>query len=268
MKYRMAVIGTGKMGEAVVAGLVGRAGWQPGDIVCTARRAERCDALTQDLGVATTMDNAAAASAADIVLLALKPQVLLDELPSLAAAVQSAHLVVSVAAGITTGAIEQVIGQVPVVRAMPNTPLFVGQGMTAIAGGQHAESSHLAAATEIFAPMGDAAVVNEDLIDAVTAVSGSGPAYVFRMVEAWIAAAVEAGLDQATARRFVIQTLTGSAAMLREPDADPARLRADVTSPGGTTEAGLAALDAAGFSDALSRAIAAAHLRARELGAT
>lgn len=138
--------------------------------------------------------------------------------------------------------------------------------MTAVAAGAHASDAHVAIARNLFTPVGEVADVDEDLIDAITAVSGSGPAYVFRLVEAWAQAAVAAGLEAPLAQRLVVQTVAGSAAMLQQPGADPARLRVDVTSPGGTTEAGLAAMDEAGFGDAMVRAVAAAHRRARELG--
>lgn len=268
MTKRIAVIGAGTMGEAIVRGLIERGGWSPGDIACTAATQRRCATLSGELGVATSTDNVTTIRGSDVVLLALKPQVLVDELETWPpGTVTDGMLVVSVAAGVTTAAIESRVGAVPVVRAMPNTPLVVGAGMTVLAAGAQATAEHVAMAQGLFAPVGDVVEIDEDLVDAVTAVSGSGPAYVFRLVEAWTQAAVAVGIDAPLARRLVTQTIVGSAAMLQQPGAEAARLRADVTSPGGTTAAGLAALEEAGFVEAIERAVSAARRRARELGA-
>lgn len=264
MNHRLAVIGTGTMGEAIVAGLVG-AGWTPHDIVCTTRSRQRADDLADRLGVETSLANDAAVSGATIVLITLKPQTLVDELARFAPAIAPDAIVVSVAAGITTAAIEAVLPSTAVIRAMPNTPLTVGRGMTALTAGAHAGEEDLAAARDLFNPVGEVVIVHEADMDAVTAVSGSGPAYVFRFVEAWIDAATAQGLDADVARQLVIQTLLGSATMLAAHGADPIALRSDVTSPGGTTAAGIAALDDAGFAAAVAAAVDAARRRANEL---
>lgn len=264
MNHRLAVIGTGTMGGAIVAGLLG-AGWAPHDIVCTVRSRQRADDLAERFGVETSLANDAAVSGATMVLIALKPQALVDELARFAQAIAPGAIVVSIAAGITTAAIEAVVPSTAVIRAMPNTPLTVGRGITALTAGAHAGEQDLAAARELFSPVGEVVIVGEADMDAVTAVSGSGPAYVFRFVEAWIDAATAQGLDANVARQLVIQTLLGSATMLAAHGADPIALRSDVTSPGGTTAAGIAALDDADFAAAVAAAIDAARRRANEL---
>ncbi|MEX2487582.1 MAG: pyrroline-5-carboxylate reductase [Nitriliruptoraceae bacterium] len=261
----LAIIGTGRLGEAILRALLESGSWSPEAIVCTTRRAEHADELASTYGVATTTDNRAAVADVSIVVLALKPQILLDVLDELGGAI-TAPLVVSVAAGIGTDAIESRVASAAVVRAMPNTPLLVGTGMTALAAGSRASADDVAAAAALFSAAGRTVTVDESAMDAVTAVSGSGPAYVFRLAAAMLAGAVAEGLDEATARALVTQTLVGAATML-DVYGEPAALAAQVTSPGGTTAAALDAFDAQGFDAIVADAIAAARRRSRELGA-
>jgi pyrroline-5-carboxylate reductase len=261
---RLAIVGAGRMGEAVLRGVLGAGLWKPEDVVCTARRHERVDELIDRYGVAATTDNRDAVRDAAVVVLGVKPAQVAEVVGSIAGALDGA-LVISVAAGVRTRAIEQVAGAVAVVRAMPNTPLLVGRGMTALAAGSHAGAADLAVAERLFGAVGRVAVVVEDLIDAVTAVSGSGPAYLFLFAEALVDAAVAEGLPAELAETLVRQTLLGASTML-DDEGDPVTLRAQVTSPGGTTEAAVAAFESHGLRTAVAAAVAAAHRRARELG--
>jgi pyrroline-5-carboxylate reductase len=261
----LVVVGGGKMGEALVTGLL-RTGWgQPEDIVVVetdpARRAE----LVGRHPHLEVVDDAAAAGAPEGAVIAVKP----DDAAAACASLQDlgARRVLSIAAGVTLEALESwLVVPVAVVRAMPNTPALVGCGAAAIAGGQAAGPDDLAWAQGILESVGTVVTVSEAALDAVTGLSGSGPAYVFLLAEALIDAGVLVGLARPVAKQLVVQTLLGSARLLQETGDEPATLRAAVTSPGGTTAAGLRALEAAGFRNAVLDAVAAATERARELG--
>jgi pyrroline-5-carboxylate reductase len=261
---RLAIVGAGRMGEAVLRGVLGAGLWAPEDVVCTARRPERIRELIDRYGVAATTDNRDAVRDAAVVVLGVKPAQVAEVVGSIAGGLDGA-LVISVAAGVRTRSIEEVAGAIAVVRAMPNTPLLVGRGMTALAAGSHADAADLAVAERLFGAVGRVAVVDEELIDAVTAVSGSGPAYLFLFAEALVDAAVAEGLPAELAGTLVRQTLLGASTML-DDEGDPVALRALVTSPGGTTEAAVAAFESHGLRAAVAAAVAAAHHRARELG--
>jgi pyrroline-5-carboxylate reductase len=265
MSGRLAIVGTGRMGEAILRGVLRTGPWTPGEVVCSVRRDERARELANLHGVETTTDNRAAVAGAEMVVVGLKPAQIVDTLRPLADLLGGAT-VVSVAAGVRTAAIEAVIGDVPVVRAMPNTPLLVDRGMTALAAGRHATAAHVERAERLFATLGRVVVVDEVQMDAITAVSGSGPAYLFLFAEAFLDAAIAEGLPADLARTLVHQTLLGGATML-DASGDPVALRAQVTSPGGTTEAAVAALESHGLRAAVAAAVSAAHRRARELGA-
>jgi pyrroline-5-carboxylate reductase len=200
-------------------------------------------------------------------VLAVKPQDIDALLAELAPAVTPRHLVVSVAAGVTTGHIEAALpAGVAVVRCMPNTPALVDQAMTAISPGAHADEPHLALAEELLAAVGRVVRVPEEQLDAVTALSGSGPAYFFFLVEAMIDAGILLGLPRALAAELIVQTAVGSATMLRDSGEHPVQLREAVTSPGGTTIAAIRELEVHGVRAALLAAIEAAAKRSRELG--
>ena len=263
---RLAVLGTGKLGEALLSGM-GRAGRSPDDLIVTARRAERAKELSERYGVAA-LSNVDAAAEASIVLLTVKPQDIEALLTELAPAAAHDKLVISVVAGIPTALIERRLGNTtPVVRVMTNTPVLVDEAMSAISAGAHATEEHLVATEEIFAPVGKVLRVPESQQDAVTALSGSGPAYFFFLVEAMIDAGILLGLPRAVAAELIVQTAVGSARMLRESGEHPVLLREAVTSPGGTTIAAIRTMEDHGVRAAMLAAIEAARDRSRELAA-
>jgi pyrroline-5-carboxylate reductase len=262
----LAILGGGKIGEALLSGLL-RGERTPADVVISEKHSDRAAYLGDTYGV-KTVDVAGAAAAAGTLVLAVKPQdidALLSELHDL---VTPRHLVVSVAAGVTTAHIERALPDgVAVVRCMPNTPALVDEAMTAIAAGAHAGETHLATAESLLASVGRVVRVPESQLDAVTALSGSGPAYFFYLVEAMIDAGILLGLPRALAAELIVQTAIGSAVMLRDSGEHPVQLREAVTSPGGTTIAAIRELEVHGVRAALLAAIEAACLRSRELGA-
>ncbi len=261
-EFKLAFIGCGNMGGAILDGLIGSGGMPPGDILVV----ERSDAIRQrwsGLGVHTTEDMETARAAATLIL-AVKPQGFVEAAEELGVLPESA-LLISVMAGLSSEKIRNALGGAArVVRTMPNTPSRIHSGITAIAPGAGATDEDLETADRIMSTVGEVVRVREDEMHVVTAVSGSGPAYVFLLAEAWIDAATEHGLDPVTAERLVKATLLG-AARLADDDVDPAELRAAVTSKGGTTAAGIAALEERAFRLALNEAIASASRRGREL---
>ena len=261
---RVAVLGTGKMGEALLSGML-RAGRKPADVLVTARRAERAELLAQRYGV-EVLDNAAAAKAADTIILAVKPQDMGALLDELAPHVPAGRLVVSVAAGIPTSFLERRLADgAPVVRVMSNTPVLVDQAMSAISAGAAATEEHLLRTEAIFAPVGKTIRVPESQQDAVTALSGSGPAYFFYLVEAMIDAGILLGLPRAVAHDLIVQTAIGAAVMLRDTGEHPVTLREAVTSPAGTTINAIRELENHGVRAAMLSALEAARDRGREL---
>jgi pyrroline-5-carboxylate reductase len=223
--------------------------------------------LASELGIRTQSDNAKAVREAGVVVLAVKPQVFDQVLPGVAAALGTDTLVISIAAGISTGIIERAFPSGSrVVRSMPNTPALVGAGATAIAGGSHATDRDLELAEILFRSVGISVRVPETQIDAVTGLSGSGPAYVFAMIEALRDAGAREGLPEDTALQLASQTVFGAARLLLDEKESPEVLRERVTSPGGTTRAGLEALARAGFAEAIQGAVRAATRRSVELG--
>lgn len=266
MDGTLAIIGTGRIGEAMLRGLLRAGTVDPDQVMCTAQREERCDELAREHGVKATTDNRAVIEAADVVFLALKPQVLLQVIAPLAGAFRPAHTVISVAAGTTTASIQDAIpGEVPVVRVMTNTPVQVDEAMSVICGGTHAAEQDLAVAEDLMAHVGQVIRLPESHLDAVTALSGSGPAYLFLLAEAMIDAGILLGLPRDVATRLIVQTMVGSAKMLRDTGRHPVELREMVTSPGGTTIAAIRELERAKVRAAFLDAIEAAKLRGEEL---
>jgi pyrroline-5-carboxylate reductase len=263
---RIAILGCGKIGEALVAGLLS-SGWRnAGDIVVTARRQARADELSERHGIEATLANREAVTGAGLVVLAVKPQdfdVLLGEVGSSLATDQT---VLSVAAAVPTLAIERRIApDVPVVRAMPNTPATVHEGIAGICAGAHASDEHLALAEECLSHLGAVVRVPEPYMDAVTAVSGSGPAYFALLAEAMIEAGILLGLSREISTQLVVQTMLGTGILLRDEQMHPVELREAVTSPGGTTICAIRELEQAGVRAAFLNAIQAAMERSREL---
>ena len=261
----LAIIGGGKIGEALLAGLVRQAGSGDGVLVVE-RSATRAADLADRYGV-TAVDLGEAAARARVLLLAVKPQDIDALLALLAPHVDAEHLVVSVAAGVPTGRLEQALPDgTPVVRVMPNTPALVEAGMSVISAGAHATDEHLDEAEALLSPVGLVRRVPEGQQDAVTALSGSGPAYFFFLVEAMIDAGILLGLPRSVAADLIVQTAYGAAVMLRETGEHPVQLREAVTSPGGTTIAAIRELERHGVRAALIAAIEAANQRSVELG--
>lgn len=265
MSTRIAIIGVGNMGEAVLAGLV-KAGHDPADIVAGVRRPERGAELEREYAVAHA-PAAEAAARADVVILGVKPYDVVGILAAVADRLRPGTLVVSLAAGITTAAMEAVVpGGVAVVRVMPNTPSVLGEGMSVVAAGVSATDAQVALAEQLLGAIGRVVTVPEKQIDAAAAISGSGPAYVFLVAEALVEAGVHLGLTRAVSTELVNQTLVGSSLLLRESGTHPAVLREQVTSPGGTTAAALRELEAHRLRSAFLEATRASAARSAELG--
>jgi pyrroline-5-carboxylate reductase len=254
------------MGEALVAGLLRSGGRSAEDVLVTARREERAQELGERLGVATSLDNAEACRFAGVLVLMAKPQDFEVLLRQIADHVTAEHLVVSFAAGIRTSFVEQHLApDVPVVRVMSNVPVMVDEAMSVIAPGKHAEDKHLAITGELLGYVGTVLRLEERYLDAVTATSGSGPAYFFLLAEAMIEACILLGLSRDVASQLIIQTMLGSAKMLRDTGTHPVELREMVTSPGGTTIEAIRHLEEAGVRAAFLNAIDAAKRRSEEL---
>jgi pyrroline-5-carboxylate reductase len=266
MSRRISVLGAGKAGEALVAGLLS-SGWsKPADIVATARHQERIDELSKRYGVEGTLDNIAAVKGAQVVVIAVKPQDIEALLGDVGAALDSSQTVLSIAAAIPTELIERHVGDgVPVVRAMPNAPVTVHEGMAGVTGGAHATEEHVALAEEVLGSVGRSVRVDEAYMDAVTAVSGSGPAYFALLAESMIEAGILLGLSREVSTDLVVQTMLGTAKLLRDEKMHPVELREMVTSPGGTTISAIRELEQAGVRAAFLNAIQAAMKRSREL---
>jgi pyrroline-5-carboxylate reductase len=260
----IAIIGAGKMGEALISGLL-KAGTSAAEVAITDRYETRVNELVQRYGV-RAVTNAEAAKIADTVVLAVKPQDMDALLAELSSVITPDRLVVTIAAGIPTSTIENRLFEgVPVVRVMPNTPALVGEAMSVVAGGAYAGPEHLERAEELFRPVGKVIRLPESQLDAVTALSGSGPAYIFYLVEAMTDAGILLGLPRSVAHELLVQTVVGSAVMLRESGEHPVTLREAVTSPAGTTIAAIRELEKHGVRAALLAALEAARDRSREL---
>ena len=259
-----AILGAGVMGETLLSGLV-RAGRRVDNLLVGEKRAERAKELEDRYGVAV-VSNVEAAEKSDTIALVVKPQDMGDVLDEIAPVLRPGQLLVSLAAGITTEFIEARVPEgVAVVRVMPNTPALVDEGMAAISPGSHCSEEHLAEAEALMGSVGKVLRIPERQQDAVTAISGSGPAYIFFVVESMIEAGVHLGLPRSTATDLVVQTLVGSAKMLRETGTHPTVLREQVTSPAGTTAAALRELEIHKVRAAFLAAMEAARDRSREL---
>jgi pyrroline-5-carboxylate reductase len=260
-------IGAGNMAEAMIRGLLGRGVFPPERVLASAPREGRAVELRERWRIEVTPDNGEVARRSAIVVLAVKPQVLLRVIDQIRDDLRDDQLVISIAAGVPLHAIEARAGKrLRLVRAMPNTPVLVESGATAIAAGAHAREEDLALAKTIFDTVGVTAVVEETHLDAVTGLSGSGPAYAFLIVEALSDAGVRVGLNRRTSQLLAAQTLLGAARLLLETGTHPAQLREMVTSPGGTAIAGLHVLEANAVRAAMMSAVEAATRRAAELG--
>ncbi|MEU6266694.1 pyrroline-5-carboxylate reductase [Saccharopolyspora shandongensis] len=261
----IAVLGAGKIGESLLSGLL-KAGRAPSDLLFTERFPTRAEELTKTYGI-THVEVADAVQRADVIVVAVKPQDIEPLLDEMAPNLPSGKLVVSLCAGLPTKLFERRLTEgTAVVRVMPNTPMLVGEAMSAVSGGAHASDDDLALVEDLLGSVGKVARVPESQQDAVTALSGSGPAYFFYLVEAMIDAGILLGIPRATAADLIVQSAVGAAAMLREGGGHPVMLREAVTSPAGTTIAGIRELEKHGVRAALIDAIEAARDRSVELG--
>ncbi|HEX6209145.1 MAG TPA: pyrroline-5-carboxylate reductase [Methylomirabilota bacterium] len=264
---RVGFLGGGNMGEALIRGLLG-AGLVPAELLAaTDVRAERTAQLTRQFAITAHADNPRLVREADVIIVAVKPQVITAVLAEVAPAVTARHLLISIAAGVSTSTIRAALGKdARIIRVMPNTPALVLQGAAAIARGRGLQPDDLPTAQAIFGAVGRVVVLDEDLMDAVTGLSGSGPGYVAIVIEALADGGVRMGLDRATATTLATQTVLGAAQLLAETGMHPGALKDMVSSPGGTTIAGISALEEGGLRGTLIRAVERATQRSRELG--
>ncbi len=263
---KIGFLGGGSMGEALLTGLI-RAGLAaPPELFVSDISPARLDLLREKLGVNVTTQNHEVLHEADVVILAVKPNAVPPLLKNIAPAVRTCQTFISIAAGISTGLIESCLAQpVPVVRAMPNTPCLVGEGASAVSVGKYAGEKDVKIALSIFSSTGKAVQVPESLLDCVTGLSGSGPAFMYMILEGFIDGAVRQGLSRDLARFLAAQTMLGSAKMVLETGEHPGKLKDMVTTPGGTTIAGLYALEEGALKALLMKAVDAATRRSREL---
>lgn len=264
---KLGFIGAGNMAGALVKGLLATKRYRARDLWTADADPRQCRRLARAYGIATAPDNATLVRDSAVVVLAVKPQVI-DAVLAEIRPVVSRQLFISIAAGVPTGRLSAGLGaRARIIRAMPNTPALVGAGMTVLVRGRKATPADERLATALFGGVGEVVRVRDEaLMDAVTGLSGSGPAYVYRFAEGLVAGAIGEGLPERTARTLAYQTIRGAAVMLQETGRSPEDLRAMVTSPGGTTLAGLQALEARAFADVIAEGVRAATRRSRELG--
>jgi pyrroline-5-carboxylate reductase len=262
---KIALIGAGVMGESVLAGIL-RSGVKPTEINIAEIRPQRAGELTEKYGVSCS-DALTAVAGVDTVLLVVKPQDIADVLVEISTALDPNTLIISLAAGITTASMEKHLapGQ-PVARVMPNTPSLVDQGMSGISAGTNCSAEHLERAVALMNSVGLSVVIPEELQDSLTAVSGSGPAYIFYVIESMVAAAVDLGITREMATELVVQTVFGAATLIKQTGDEAQTLRERVSSPGGTTVAAINTLDEHGVREAFKAAMSAAQKRSKELG--
>ncbi len=266
MDTAIGFIGAGNTTEALIRGLRA-AGVDGARILATTRsRFDRLEYLREQWGIVPVRDKAELCAAVSILILAMKPQDLKEAMAELGPLITGRHLVITLLAGVRCATVESYLNGTPVVRAMPNLPMAVGAATTTIAYGSTVTPRDKATARALFALVGHTVELSEDVMNAVTAVSGSGPAYIYYLMEALIEAAIDVGIPPEAAGEMAVQTVFGTAKLVKETGADPAELRRRVTSPGGTTAAAMTVLEDRGFKDALIAAVRRATERAKELG--
>jgi len=265
---KICILGSGNMGEALVSGLISSASSKPGNIICTDVRKTKLGEIHEKYGVQTTADNLEAVSKSDIVIYAVKPQIMAAVLKETAEKLDMSKLIISIAAGVPMEAIESFLNkELRLIRVMPNIAAAVKEAATAVAAGKHASEEDIKLAMTIFNSIGKTVFIPENyLMDAITGLSGSGPAYIFLIVEALADAGVKVGLSRQEAFFLSAQTVLGAAKMLIETKEHPGQLRDRVTSPGGTAIAGLATLEQGGLRTTLINAVEVATNRSKELG--
>lgn len=265
---KVAFIGAGSMAEALISGMLKEELYSPGQIAVTNRsNLNRLKFLQETYGVMISCDKENIIRESEIVILAMKPKDVEEGTKSIAPFITGSHLVISVLAGVSTASLESCFSEkVPVIRAMPNTSAAVGMSATALSAGKFADERHVMKARSIFETVGIAKTVKESELHAITGLSGSGPAYIYYLIESMEHAAAEIGLEQDMAREFILQTILGAAEMLKTSEKQPSLLRKEVTSPGGTTEAGLKVLEQFHYKKAMVACIKRAAERSEELG--
>ena len=265
---RICIIGTGNMGEALISGLISSASSKPANIICTDVREAKLKDIKEKYGVQTTTGNLEAVANSDIVIYAVKPQIMAAVLTETAEKLDMSKLIISIAAGVPMEAIESCLNKkLRLIRVMPNIAAAVKEAATAVAAGKHASEEDIKLAMTIFNSIGKTVFIPENyLMDAITGLSGSGPAYIFLIVEAMADAGVKVGLSRQEAFFLSAQTVLGAAKMLMETQEHPGQLRDRVTSPGGTAIAGLATLESGGLRTTLINAVEVATNRSKELG--
>ena len=263
---RIAVLGAGKLGEALITGMVDAGTASKKQFIATAAHQERLDILQKKLGIDTTLSNGDAVRKAHLVLLCVKPQTVEEVLRQVSNDLTPDHLVISVAASVTTQFMESILTKpVPVLRTMPNTPCFIRKGMTAIASGKYATPEHVAQAQRIFGGIGRTLILDEKHMDAVTGLSASGPAFVYIIIESFIEAGVKVGLPREAATQMAAQMVLGASSMVLETGEHPAKLKDIVTTPAGCTIDGILELEDGGLRVTLIKAVVRATQRAKEL---
>ncbi|MBI2149944.1 MAG: pyrroline-5-carboxylate reductase [Acidobacteria bacterium] len=263
---RIAVLGAGKLGEALIAGMLDAGIVTKKQFIATAAHKERIEAVKKKLGVETTLSNGEAVRKSHLVLLCVKPQTVEEVLRQIADDLTPHHVVISVAASVTTKFMENILtSPVPVIRTMPNTPCFIKKGMTAIAPGKHATADHVAQARKIFDAIGRTLILDEKHMDAVTGLSASGPAFVYIIIESFVEAGVKVGLPREAATQLAAQMMLGASSMVLETGEHPAKLKDTVTTPAGCTIDGILELEDGGLRVTLIKAVVRATHRAREL---
>lgn len=266
-KGTLGFIGAGNMATALVSGLITSGLYRPEQLMASDCSPEKLEALAKSFGLKVRASNRELVGGCGAVVLAVKPQILMGVLEEIKEEVRAEQLLISIAAGIPLGRIQAVLGaDRPLIRVMPNTPALIQKGISALAPGARATPAQMGLAGRIFAAVGETVIVEEAMMDAVTALSGSGPGYVFRLMECFAEAGKEVGFDEETALRLVKQTFLGAAHLAAQSPETLARLREMVTSPGGTTAAGLAVLDQKGLHGIIQEAVKAACARSVALG--
>lgn len=264
--YRVGFIGAGNMAQAIVRGIVQKGLYQGNEIIMSNRSQEKLAALHKDLGIVAAKDNLEAAANAQLLILAVKPQQFQMVAQEIASALSADTVIVSIMAGLSMASIKEALGETAVIRTMPNTPAQIGYGMTAICAQSEVSVEALAEAGRIFASVGETIMVEEHLMDAVSAISGCGPAYVYQMIEALADGGVMVGLPRAMAYKLAAQTMVGSGMMVLETGAHPGVLKDMVTSPGGTTIRAISVMERYSVRSALIEAVEAAYSKSQQLG--
>lgn len=263
---RIGFIGAGKMGGAIIKGLLESGYAQKTDIRVSERDAEAAQNIFETYGVKTYSDNKELVKSCDVIVICTKPFVINAVLEEIKNTVDVNQLIISIAAGIATEKIENILGKIPVIRVMPNTPVFLSQGMSVLAKGEYAHYEHLKFAQEMFSQVGKAIILEENLIDAATGISGSGPAFMYLFIEALAKGGIDLGLEEDTALELASQTAIGAANMILQTGKPPEILRKEVTTPGGCTAVGLDVLAEGKVFDILVKTVKATAKKAFELG--